>query len=218
MFLKTIKGLLLTAFFLFAFSKGARAMLLREKSLRESFFTQLIDEIVLIPEQKLTQQITLNYEKPLGIEILFRNPSEQKALGILKLKDSGLKILAEKEFFVSPRSNAGFYFFSFPELENPRAKKFWLEITNNGKIPLIIGYYNQNVYHYGELYLGKELQPGVLQFQIHYQINLFLELSEKLKTHLQKEQLFFYLWIGIIIIMAVLAIILAKDYSREVKK
>lgn len=215
---KMIKKLSLIIFLTFLFSfwagfspKNAQAMLLREKSLRESLFTQsVIDEIKLASKQGLYQSIRFNYENPLGIEVLFRNPSEQKAEGILRLKNDKLKTLMEKEFFLEPNSPAGFYFFAFSELNEVKEGEFWLEMINTGEIPLILGYYNQNVYHYGELYLEKRLQPGVLQFQIHYEIKPFQELSANLRAYLQKGWLFFSVWLSIITVMTFTVIILAK--------
>jgi len=221
---KMIKKLSLIIFLTFLFSllsgflpKDTQAMLLREKSLRESFFTKLIDEISLAPKQHLSQSIRLNYDAPLGIEILFRNPSEQKAEGLLRLRNDKLTLI-EKEFFLESKSPAGFYFFAFPELKNAKGGEFWVEVTNLGSIPLTVGYYNQNVYHYGDLYLGKALQAGVLQFQIHYQINPLQKLSANLRAYLQKGWLFFSIWLVIIISMTVLVIIFGKNYRLKERK
>jgi len=226
MFSKMIKKITIIIFLTFLFSfwagfspKNVQAMLLREKSLRESIFSQsVIDEIKLTPKEVLSQPIRFNYENSLGIEILFRNPSDQKAEGLFRLRGGTQKILMEKDFFLEPNSPAGFYFFVFPGIESTKGEEFWVEIINSGNIPLITGYYNQNVYHYGELYLGKALQPGVLQFQIHYQISPLQELSLNLKAYWQKGWLFFSFWLAIIVTMAVLVIILAKNYRTELKK
>ena len=222
---KMIKKLSLIIFLTFLFSllsgflpKDTQAMLLREKSLRESFFTKIVDEISLSPKQGLSQSIRLNYDNPLGIEIIFRNPSDQKAEGFLRLRGGKLKTLMEKEFFLEPKSPVGFYFFAFPEIENAKGEEFWVEITNQGEVPLIVGYYNQDVYHYGDLYLGKEWQNGVLQFQIHYQISPIQEIIAKFRTYLQKGWLFFSFWLAIIIFMTILVIILGKNYRIKGKK
>lgn len=219
---KMIKKLSLIIFLTFLFSllsgflpKDTQAMLLREKSLRESFFTKIVDEINLSSKQILSQTIRLNYDNPLGIEIIFRNPSDEKAQGIFILKDEKAKTLIEKEFSLEPNTPASFQFFSFPEIEKPKGNTYLIEIVNTGKIPLILGYYNQDVYHYGQLYLGEKLKKGNLQFQIHYQISSIRELSENFKHYLEGDRLFFLIWLIIIIFIALTVIILGKIYQID---
>lgn len=225
MFSKTIKKLALifvsTLIGLFIFSffpKDTQAMVLREKSLRESFFTKIIDEISLSAKQSATQSIRLNYDNPLGIEIIFRNPSDEKAQGTFRLKDNQAKILSEKGFFLEPDTSADFYYFSFPRLKDPKGKNYLVEIINTGESPLIVGYYNQDVYHYGQFYLGSKLKKGNLQFQIHYEISPAKELLGNFVRYLQNDRLFFLIWLVIIIFVASMVIILAKKYQIGKKK
>lgn len=223
-----IKKIALIIFLAFLFSfwagfspKNAQAMLLREKSLRESFFTELIDEISLVPGSAgLTQTGYFNYNQPLGIEVVFRNPSQKTAKGKLRLvlPKRAWQSVIEKEFLIEPESPANFVLFSFEKVENLKGEWFWLMIDNEGDVPLIVGYYNQNVYHYGDLSLGKNWQEGTLQFQVHYQINPIQEIASNLKGYWQKGWLFFSVWLSIIIVMTILVFILAKNYRTETKK
>jgi len=220
-FLKT--GLLLFIFFGFYFislmaPQKAQAMLLREKSLRESFFTKIMDEISLFSGQSLSQSIRLNYDNPLGVEIIFRNPSIEKAQGIFIVKDEKKKIIKEEEFSLESNIQASFHFFSFSEMKNPKGNNYLIEITNTSKIPLIVAYYNQDVYHYGQLYLGEKFKEGNLQFQIHYQISPIREVVNNFKNHLEGNRLFFLIWLVIIIFITLVVIILAKNYQIDKKK
>lgn len=226
MFSRIIKKISFIILFVCLFSfgaiflpKGTQAMILREKSLRESFFSELIDEINLLPGQSLSQLIKLNYEDPLGIEILFRNPSEENVMGFFRLVDINKReIVTEGGFSLNAGAPADFYFFRFPEIEDSKGSDFWVEIYNQGTIPLIVGYYNQNVYHYGNLYLNNDLQPGNLQFQIHYQISPIQELKSNIVKYLQKGWLFFLVWLVIITSMTLMVIIFGKNYRIKEKK
>lgn len=226
MFSRMIKKISFIILFVSLFSfwtgflpKEAQAMVLREKSLRESFFTELVDEVHLLPGQSLSQSIRFNYENPLGVEVLFRNPSEEDVLGFLSLINIDKReIVTEGVFSLKVGAPADFYFFSFPEIEGSKGNDFWVEIYNQGTVPLIVGYYNQNVYHYGDLYLDKDLQSGSLQFQIHYQISPIQELKSNIIQYLQKEWLFFACWLGIIAFMILMVIIFGKNYRVKEKK
>jgi len=215
--------LLISLCFIFCFlslmtPQKAQAMFLREKSLRESFFTKIMDEISLSSGKSLSQSIRLNYDNPLGIEIIFRNLSIEKAQGVFILKDEKKKILKEEEFSLESNIQASFHFFSFPEIKNPKGNNYLVEIVNTGKIPLIVGYYNQDVYHYGQLYLGEKLKDGNLQFQIHYQISPIREIANNFKNRLESNRLFFLIWLVIIIFITLAVIILAKNYQIDKKK